>query len=231
LRIRVWLPLGLGLLAVTVFVTPVGGFLSCHALGRCVYEGVPFRFTVVDAETGQPLPEVHALAEWVLEGFHGVNGPLMVQDAISGPDGGIAFPAWGPITGPPSGLRIRLDPAITLFKPGYRVLPIFNAYIVESVEKTQNLRVRKFAPEGETFKLQRFRGTGGEWLKELDRAAGLSFTGRASADQVDPFHLPLLNRKRRVLAELRSLPSQDREVHNLILSINREIESLEGHER
>ena len=215
-----------GLLGILLFVTPVGSYLACGALGHCPYEGMPFRFTVVDAETGQPLPEVHALAEWVLEGFHGVNGPLMVQDAASGPDGVIAFPAWGPLTGPPAGLRIRLDPAITLFKPGYRVLVIFNSYIVESVEKTQTLRVRKFAPDGATFKLERFRGTAEEWLEELKKAANPPFKGRASAEQIAPFTIEYIARRRLVLSERRKIPGVGRELG--IDSLEQSIRELEG---
>lgn len=215
-----------GLLGILLFATPVRSYLACGALGHCPYEGVPFRFTVVDAETGQPLPEVHALAEWVLEGFHGVNGPLMVQDAVGGPDGVIAFPAWGPITGPPSGLRIRLDPAITLFKPGYQVLPIFNSYIVESVEKTQTLRVRRFDPDGATFKLERFRGTAEEWLKELQKAAYPGFMGRASAEQIGPYARHYIARIRRVLAERKKIAGVGRELG--IDSLEQNIRELEG---
>src|SRR2546425_3961253 len=33
----------------------------------CTFESLPFKFKVVDAETHQPLADVHALAEWQTE--------------------------------------------------------------------------------------------------------------------------------------------------------------------
>src|SRR5215831_11227291 len=99
----------------------------CSWFGYCVYESPAFRITVVDQETGRPLADVHALAEWVQYGSHGTNGPLMVQDAASGPDGVLAFTAWGPMRGSNAGLVLNQDPVITLFKPGYNTLRINNA--------------------------------------------------------------------------------------------------------
>src|SRR5437667_9805137 len=56
----------------------------------CTFEGLPFKITVIDAETRQPLADVHALAEWQIHGAGGrLNGPLMVLDATSGRDGEI----------------------------------------------------------------------------------------------------------------------------------------------
>src|SRR5260370_19397548 len=49
----------------------------------CMYEGVPFALTVVDAETDQPLAEVHGLAEGQNYAYHGRKGPPMVQDAVT----------------------------------------------------------------------------------------------------------------------------------------------------
>ena len=47
----------------------------CTPLGHRVYENPALHFRVVDAETLQPLAEVYAVAEWVLEGFHGRTRP------------------------------------------------------------------------------------------------------------------------------------------------------------
>src|SRR5437667_7675538 len=56
----------------------------------CTFEGLPFKITVIDAETRKPLADVHALAEWQIHGAGGrLNGPLMVLDATSGRDGEI----------------------------------------------------------------------------------------------------------------------------------------------
>src|SRR2546428_155009 len=94
----------------------------------CTFEGLPFKITVIDAETRKPLADVHALAEWQIHGAGGrLNGPLMVLDAASGPDGALAFPGWGPVDGSVMGLGIGRDPIITLFKSGYKALVINNA--------------------------------------------------------------------------------------------------------
>src|SRR6266571_2626097 len=58
----------------------------------CTFEAAPFRLRVIDAETLQPLVDVHALVEWQMEGAGGrANGPLMVKDALSGADGQLSF--------------------------------------------------------------------------------------------------------------------------------------------
>ena len=109
--------IGIGLLLLVGLLVPraVEANILCKWFGRCLYESPGFRFTVVDRETGQPLADVHALSEWVMYGYHGTDGPLMVQDALSGPDGLLAFPAWGPLRGSSAGLVLNQDPVITLF--------------------------------------------------------------------------------------------------------------------
>src|SRR2546422_3791055 len=131
----------------------------------CTFEGLPFKITVIDAETRKPLADVHALAEWQMHGAGGrLNGPLMVLDAASGPDGALAFPGWGPVDGSVMGLGIGRDPIITLFKSGYKALVINNADPPGALE-TQ--RVRRFYQDGRTYELEPFRGTDEEWIHEL----------------------------------------------------------------
>ena len=102
--------------------------LLCKWFGRCFYESPGFRIRVVDKETGQPLADVHALAEWASYAVGRENGPFMVQDATSGPDGMLAFPPWGPMRGYRGGLVLNSDPVITLLKPGYRTRVLNNAF-------------------------------------------------------------------------------------------------------
>ena len=71
----------------------------CRWVGLCLYFSPGFDLTVVDAETGKPLPGVYAWAEWVQYGAHGTGGPLVVQDAFSGADGHLTVPRWGPTWG------------------------------------------------------------------------------------------------------------------------------------
>ena len=51
----------------------------CSWLGICMYLSPGFELTVVDAETGKPLPGVYGWAEWVQYGAHGTGGPLVVK--------------------------------------------------------------------------------------------------------------------------------------------------------
>jgi hypothetical protein len=133
----------------------------------CTFEALPFKFKVVDAETHQPLADVHALAEWQMHGTGGrPNGPLMVLDAVSGPDGLLSFPGWGPLQGPWLGLVIGYAPVITLFNSRYKAMVVNNGYLPPARERE---RVWRFAQDGRTYTLDPFRGTPSEWAEELWR--------------------------------------------------------------
>jgi hypothetical protein len=189
----------------------------------CTYEGAAFQFTVVDAETRQPLPDVHALAEWQLYGTYGRNGPLMVQDALSGVDGVLAFPPWGPVHGPRSGLILNSDPVVTLMKPGYETLRLFNAFPAETDERT---RQRRFGREGETLALKPFQGTPEQWVEQLRGVwHGLAFP--RSEEDSRQFREPYLNRLRRVWAEREKLPDRHRAIADFFSSVEAELRSLE----
>ena len=198
---------------------------DCGPPGGCLYEGPPFRFTVVDAETRQPLADVHALAEWVLSGYHGVDGPLMVQDAVSGPDGEVPFPGLGVVRGPSSGLVIGQDPVITLFKPGYKTLRLINA----SGPRQQTARRRPFSLGVQDAALQAFRGTPEQWVEELSKAAWGS-SGR-SDEQGLQFRVPYLNRLKRVWAERDKLSQEYQKPGQTFWHVEREIKFLEERKR
>ena len=171
----------------------------------CTFESLPFKFKVVDAETHQPLADVHALAEWQTEGVGGrANGPLMVKDTVSGSDGLISFDAWGPIEGPWTGLVIGSDPVVTLFKSGYKALILNNGYLPPGRERE---RVRRFVRKDSTHALEPFRGTLDERIQELKKVyRGAAFP--RSDDQSLRFRGPYLNRLRRVWAERDRVPEQ-----------------------
>src|SRR3989442_12735221 len=133
----------------------------------CTFESLLFKFKVVDAETHQPLADVHALAGWQTEGVGGrANGPLMAKDTVSGSDGLISFEAWGPIEGPWTGLVIGSGPVVTLFKTGYKALVLNNGYLPPRRERE---RVRRVVRKDSTHALEPVLGTTGEWVKELQR--------------------------------------------------------------
>lgn len=192
----------------------------------CIFEALPFTFRVVDAETRQPLGDVHALAEWQTHGgwSGGLNGPLMVLDVVSGVDGVLGFPGWGPLDGPLDGLGVGRDPIITLFKTGYKPIIIGNGG-----RSTEKQRVRRFAQDGWTYSLERFVGTPEEWIKELARVdRGVAFP--RSDDQSLRFRAPYLNRLRRVWEERANVPQALRGERDFFWSVGKWIKFLqEGH--
>ena len=193
----------------------------------CTFEALPFKFKIVDAETRQPLADVHALAEWQTHGPGGrLNGPLMALDAVSDPGGLLSFPGWGPIQGPATGIGIGRDPVITLFKTGYKALVINNGS-PPGTRETQ--RVRRFGQDGRTYTLERFGGIPEDWLKELERV----YAGRAfprGDDQSLQFRVPYLNRLRRVWAERERVPERLRGERDFFWFVQRRMIFLEeGH--
>jgi len=201
--------------ASTVHANPI-----CNWFGYCVYESPGFRITVVDGETGTPLADVHALAEWNQYGFHGSGGPLMVQDAVSGPDGVLTFPAWGPMRGSSGGLELNQDPVITLFKPGYKAMAINNA-----PGRDEKARVRGFTQSGQIFQMDRFHGTPEEWVKQLETI----WLGRALPrnDQMARKFPQYLNRLQKVWEEREKVPSKYHQPGQFFWHVQREIKFYE----
>ncbi len=193
----------------------------------CTFEGLPFKITVIDAETRKPLADVHALAEWQMHGAGGrLNGPLMVLDAASGLDGTLAFPGWGPIDGPVMGLGIGRDPLITLFKSGYKALVINNADPPGTLE-TQ--RVRKFYQDGRMYELEPFRGSPDQWLEQL-REVVLGLAVPRSDESTLRFRNAYLNRLMRVSSERTKLPVEHQRPGNFFWHVDRSLKLLEeGH--
>jgi hypothetical protein len=193
--------LAIGLLVATLFVPRARLELACATLWRC-YQSPAFRFTVIDTETGQPVPDVHAIAEWGQYGFHGSGPPLVAFDAVSGADGFLAFPAWGPMLGSSGGLRHQEDPAITLFRPGYRTLTLWN----HATPRDEHTRRRPVSHDGKTIPLEPFHGSRLGWYGQLRKAQrGGVASGRHLAKILQPDN-PYVNRLRRILLEVSKLP-------------------------
>jgi len=189
----------------------------------CMYEGLPFSVTIIDAETRAPLPDVHVLAEWVMWGHGGRNGPLIVQDAVTNSAGIATFPKWGPIRGYAAGLVEGYDPVVSFFKPGYEVAIVENR--VPPLRDADE-RVRRFNQDGEVFVMSRFRGTAQSWTEEL-RAAPRRST-RISEDSLRQFRVPYLNRLRRVYEEYLLLPDAMRDQALRQTLVEHDLRILEG---
>jgi hypothetical protein len=196
----------------------------CRWFGHCVYESPGFKIRVVDKETGKPLAGVHALAEWTQYEFQGSGALLVAQDAVSGQDGMLVFPPWGPINGSSGGLVLNQDPVITLYKSGYDVMLINNAPGTD-----ERARVRGLTQNGQTFKLGLFRGSADERVKQLG-AVSDGLAGRSDTTSMQ-FRQPYLNRARRVWAEKDNLPKQYQNPGQFFWHVQRAINFLEEGKR
>ena len=195
----------------------------CRWLGLCLYSSRGFELTVVDAETGRPLSGVYAWAEWVQYGDHGRNGPLMIQDATSREDGRLTFPAWGLRQGSRAGIDLGYDPALILFKSGYRTLLVTNDVPIPGDEFASS---RTFTKTAAAIQLQPFRGAAKEWVEQLEKLVFPGVMGRASTDQIVYFRSQYQRRANVALAEINAVHSTTAAVTELKSSIEKTLEFL-----
>jgi hypothetical protein len=195
----------------------------CPHIVACEYEAPSFTIHVVDQITGQPLADVHAIATWLFYGGPRRRGPLMVLEAVSGSDGRLTFPAWGPIRSGVEGVLPSRDPFISLFRPGYRALLIYND---PPPEQSDNARVRAFERSGHTFGLTPFRGSIDETITEL-RKADDPFEGNTITQRDPlPFRQAYVSRLRRVRAEVRRFPTGMPQITRFLRVLDEDIRLL-----
>ncbi|MEO7710502.1 MAG: Ig-like domain-containing protein [Caldimonas sp.] len=118
-RLRRSAPYALGIVLIAALYYALFGFRSA-ALSA----------TVLDAETGNPLPDVTVIASWSLgqQGLgHGrIHNAIQRIEGRTDQDGVFSLPAWGPRF---SASWWRMDgtsPSLFLLKPGYRVDEVNN---------------------------------------------------------------------------------------------------------
>ena len=187
-------------------------YMLCSFLGICPYFSPGFSLTVVDAESGKPVADVYAWAEWVQYANHGLNGPIMIQEATSDDAGRLAFPWWGPRLGYRSGLDIDADPAVILFRPGYTTLTVGNG---ERPGSHVTDAIRVFTRDGETVRLSPFRGSAAQWTDELSKFIYPSVSSRISDSQRARFREAYLRRLKLIEAEVSRLSKDSVESVNL----------------
>src|SRR2546430_17653302 len=80
--------LAMVLLVTSSLLLPLGAHADqpCDVVSMpCTFEGLPFKLKVVDADTHQPVADVHALAEWRVGGGGGrATGPPTAQTTARG---------------------------------------------------------------------------------------------------------------------------------------------------
>jgi hypothetical protein len=205
--------------------TPAQANALCRWTGLCIYLSPGFTLTVVDAETGKPLPDVYAWAEWVQYGAHGIGGPLMVQDATSDTAGRLDFRRWGPTLGSRAGLVRGTDPAVILFKPGYVTLLLENAVPLGA---SDHATFRGMSRNGETLRLQPFRGSSVEWVEQLRRLVHPGLSSGVSHQQRDQFRRAYLTRTEVVATELARLPTDLADAMRLRAAVQRDVRFYRG---
>lgn len=152
-------------LAISIVVCASLAFL----LAQCVwapplYWGEPIRCRVVDRSTRAPIAGAVVVADWKLfgggPGHGGHRGSLLVQATVSGADGQIALPAWGPLWRPSYRVLDRA-PWLTVFKSGYEHRALWN-------ERKSNGFVRRSEWDGRTIELSRFTGSAKVRVEQLE---------------------------------------------------------------
>lgn len=192
----------------------------CPHIVACQYEAPAFTIRVVDQHTGQPLADVHAIASWLVYGFHGRRGVLMALEAVSGPDGQLSFPAWGPIRSGTEGLIEGRDPIITLFRQGYTSRLIYNA---TPLGQPSAARLHAFQQTDRAFELVRSLGsTPTDMVKELWEAAAPVDGGEVSRHDPEFIRTVYVNRWRRIRIEAEKLPLVP-DVQHLLRQLDRTI--------
>jgi hypothetical protein len=193
-------------------------------LVACEYVAPAFSIRVVDQQTGQPLSDVHAIAEWVMYGGNR-RGALMAVEAVSGSDGQLRFQAWGPKRSFAEGVLPSLDPVISLFRPGYRAKLLYNA---SPVGQPHTTRVRAFQESGDTFTMEPFQATTPkEAVAALWEAAAPLDGGNVSQYDPESIRLVYVRRWKRVRAEAEQLPRVP-EVQTLLWQLDATIRTIES---
>jgi hypothetical protein len=220
-RLVAALALALGLLS----PTRADAYMLCSFLGICPYFSPGFSLTVVDAESGKPVEGVYAWAEWVQNASHGLNGPIMIQEATSDVAGRLSFPRWGPRLGYRAGLDIGADPAVILFKAGYLTQIVGNG---ERPGVGVTDAIRGFTHNGETLRLELFRGSPAEWVTQLRRLVHPALTSFVSDAQRDKFRPSYLKRLEHAERETEKLPQDIPEIREFRSSLRADRRFLTG---
>jgi hypothetical protein len=219
----------LAALLVVVYLTlpaPAEANPFCSWLGFCFYYSPGFELTVVDAETGKPLPGVYAWAVWVQYGGHR-TAPFVVQDAFTEASGRLSFPRWGPRRGSRLGLPLGQDPAVILFKAAYTTMLAQNSVPPGS---GHHAAIRSFWRGGETLRLEPFRGTAAEWAEQVQRLAYPAIHGSVPDSHRNEFGAVHLRRVGIAIDELNKLPRNTAKVEALLRGLDRSGRFYRGEE-
>jgi len=140
-------------------------------LPGCTYNVIPRSYSaesieawVVDEATGKPLEGVIVVAHWPLEVERHDSwvGELQIMETVTDKNGRFFFPAWGPKYAK-RGHLTYLDPAIYLYKDGYRWKALTNNFTTAVSYKES----RSSKWNQETVSLQAFMGSTEKYASHL----------------------------------------------------------------
>jgi hypothetical protein len=95
------------------------------------YSADAINMVLVDAQTKTPIHGALVIARWVAQTPEIIHSPLpagnvQLLELVTGADGRIAFPAWGPVSYEGRGRLFDRDPEIYIFKRGYTTRVLAN---------------------------------------------------------------------------------------------------------
>jgi hypothetical protein len=151
------------------------------------YSAREIRATVVNEETGDPLPDVVVVALWELRQVS-ARPRLHITEAVTDAQGNFHIPAWGPKLRPPLAELAYRSPLLLLFKSGFTPLRLHNesrAKVEQFVPDYRTLPTKQLLDriswyhgspndavqdciwDGLTLQMEPFRGTPEQWLHYL----------------------------------------------------------------
>jgi hypothetical protein len=128
------------------------------------YSARPITATVVDAETGEPLEGVNVVAYWALNRppIWQSAGRLELIEAVTDKSGQFHIPGWAnkPIpSNLPRETRVgNEDPAMIVFKSGYKARGLVNDMQTDRLSAQNQSRMRYSDWDGKVIKLEKFNG-------------------------------------------------------------------------
>jgi hypothetical protein len=126
-----------------------------------MYSADAIHGSVVDAETGQPLPDVAVVAFWWLSptiwGHEQYHKRLHIIEVVTDAAGQYVVPAWGPKPCPPGSILDNSNPQLSFFKNGYTPTWRNNAPLQTEQPPASAHVTSKW--DGAVIKLEQFQGT------------------------------------------------------------------------
>ena len=176
-RLDVSPTMGSGRLRYLLIISAVALVLFGDPANSRSYAAAPFAGRVVDAETGQPIPGVIVLAQWIVEGpaeAHPV-GAMQIMETVTDENGRYSFPGWGPKAVPRpdfwswvfTPVLTTKDPQLFFMKSGYGHFYVQND-IARGKEFDFETELRKSQVDGKDIHMTNLKGNAAARRRDYD---------------------------------------------------------------